>query len=387
MPKRAGRKNHNNIINKKKVNEIPLGKRKHVIGAEKKAEKNETSQKADAADHMDTDVADVSDRPAADQVRSDVSEGRTIFIRNLSYNTEEEDVADLISRFGEIEYCLICRDKDTGQSRGSAFVKFRDAASADSCVTADKSELVIDGRVLNIDYALERSQIQKQSDEKSRKERDKRNLYLQHEGWIRAGTTAADGVSTTDLQKRAALAEKKKTLLRLLTNFVSKTRLCIHNLPPIMDDKKLNALFQEAGGSGATITECRVMRNRLANGKFTTSKGFGFVQFADHVHALQALRKLNNNPDVFSNAKRPIVEFSIENMFALKKLQRRAEKSAEQADESGKETDGTSNRVKELAKKIGVTPRSVHKSIALGKKKRKPGSREKGKKKKKSVKK
>jgi RNA recognition motif-containing protein len=27
------------------------------------------------------------------------------------------------------------------------------------------------------------------------------------------------------------------------------------------------------------------------------SKGFGFVEFTEHIHALAALRKLNNNPE------------------------------------------------------------------------------------------
>ena len=30
------------------------------------------------------------------------------------------------------------------------------------------------------------------------------------------------------------------------------------------------------------------------------SKGFGFVEFTEHIHALAALRKLNNNPE-FAN--------------------------------------------------------------------------------------
>ena len=33
------------------------------------------------------------------------------------------------------------------------------------------------------------------------------------------------------------------------------------------------------------------------------SRGFGFVAFTDHQHALAALRHLNNNPEVFTNEK------------------------------------------------------------------------------------
>lgn len=60
------------------------------------------------------------------------------------------------------------------------------------------------------------------------------------------------------------------------------------------------------------------MRNRSkVDNKFGNSKGFGFVEFSEHSHAIKALRHLNNNPDIFTNDKRPIVEFSVENKVAL----------------------------------------------------------------------
>jgi len=42
------------------------------------------------------------------------------------------------------------------------------------------------------------------------------------------------------------------------------------------------------------------------------------VEFSEHAHALAALRQVNNNPSYFGN-RRPIVEFSIENVLMLKK--------------------------------------------------------------------
>lgn len=33
------------------------------------------------------------------------------------------------------------------------------------------------------------------------------------------------------------------------------------------------------------------------------SRGYGFVAFTEHEHALACLRNLNNNPDIFSNNK------------------------------------------------------------------------------------
>lgn len=63
--------------------------------------------------------------------------------------------------------------------------------------------------------------------------------------------------------------------------------------------------------------------------KDAPSKGYAFVTFAEHQSALNALRKLNNNPEVFKKDQRPIVEFSIENRKALLARQKRLEKSVE----------------------------------------------------------
>jgi nucleolar protein 4 len=72
------------------------------------------------------------------------------------------------------------------------------------------------------------------------------------------------------------------------------------------------------------ILQARVMLNRnKVTKEFGKSKGFGFVEFKEHSHALKALRVLNNNPSIFTPQKRPIVEFSIENKVALNIKQKR----------------------------------------------------------------
>lgn len=57
------------------------------------------------------------------------------------------------------------------------------------------------------------------------------------------------------------------------------------------------------------------------------SKEFGFVTFTKHEDALAVLRSLNNNPNIFSEKKRPIVAFSIENKAMIKAKLKRLEKS------------------------------------------------------------
>lgn len=191
---------------------------------------------------------------------------------------------------------------------------------------------------MNIDHALPRIVVQKNKDQK---ERDKRNLYLAREGLIYAGSPAAEGVSKVDLEKRLALEGKKRMLLQKLTNFVSRTRLCVHNVPPDYDNHMLKELFVRSldGTTGVKIVECRIMKNRNASGKLGGSKGFAFVEFEKHEHALKALRKLNNNPDVFTDVKRPIVELAIEDKLALNKRlrQRIRNEEAKKKGKKGKE--------------------------------------------------
>ena len=79
---------------------------------------------------------------------------------------------------------------------------------------------------------------------------------------------------------------------------------------------------------GLRVKESRVMRDRekVNQDGVARSLGFGYVTFTRHEHAMTALNKLNNNPDVFTADKRPIVEFALENKKALEAKKRRVKK-------------------------------------------------------------
>jgi len=65
---------------------------------------------------------------------SDVKEGKTLFIRNISFDSSEESLHALFEQFGEINYCKILEDRRTGHSRGMAFVKYKTVESAEQCL-------------------------------------------------------------------------------------------------------------------------------------------------------------------------------------------------------------------------------------------------------------
>ena len=71
---------------------------------------------------------------------TDVKEGKTLFIRNVSFDSTEEALQELFEQFGDIEYCKLVVDKRTGHSKGMAFVKFKTTESAEECLRETSDE-------------------------------------------------------------------------------------------------------------------------------------------------------------------------------------------------------------------------------------------------------
>ncbi|XP_074832778.1 RNA-binding protein 28 isoform X2 [Carettochelys insculpta] len=300
----------------------------------------DTEGSAESALHSGEDDEDASaarKRRKGPKQPSDVSEGRTVFIRNLPFSAEEEEVGEMLEQFGDLKYVRIVLHPDTEHSRGCAFAQFTTQDAAQKCLQAAQGDsegggLRLGGRQLCLDLAVSRDEAQKLRGQKVKKPTGTRNLYLAREGLIRAGTQAAEGMSATDLAKRARFEELKRQKLRDQNVFVSRTRLCVHNLPKGLGDQQLRRLMLRAataGGPAPRIRECRVMRDLAAPaGKGQgQSLGYAFVEFEAHEHALAALRHTNNNPQLFGPQKRPIVEFSLEDGRKLKLKEQRAQHS------------------------------------------------------------
>ncbi|NXV66717.1 RBM28 protein, partial [Molothrus ater] len=263
---------------------------------------------------------------------SDVGEGRTVFIRNLSFDTEEEELQESLEQFGGLCYVRLVLHPHTGTPKGSAFAKFETPEGAQKCIQAaqegpEGGGLRLGGRLLRVDPALSQEQARGLPAGTARPRGGTRNLYLAREGAIRPGSRAAEGVSDSDMAKRARFEELKRRRLQDPNVAVSRTRLCLHNLPKALDSARLRALLRATlrgtNGAAPCIKECRVMRELRGQGK---SLGFAFVEFGEHEEALGALRRLNNNPELFGAHKRPIVEFALEDRRKLRLREQRIQR-------------------------------------------------------------
>ena len=58
----------------------------------------------------------------------------TIFIGNLSFDAEQEDITGLISTYGEVKSCKIPLDRESGRKRGFAFVGMTNEADEQKAI-------------------------------------------------------------------------------------------------------------------------------------------------------------------------------------------------------------------------------------------------------------
>ncbi len=76
----------------------------------------------------------------------------SIFVGNLPFRAEQEDVAELFSPFGDVVNCALPLERDTGRKRGFAFVEMADSDMEDRAIEAlQGAELM--GRPLRINKA------------------------------------------------------------------------------------------------------------------------------------------------------------------------------------------------------------------------------------------
>ena len=57
-----------------------------------------------------------------------------IYVGNLPYTTQDEDLNEAFSAFGEVESTIVIRDRETGRSRCFGFVEMSDDSSATAAI-------------------------------------------------------------------------------------------------------------------------------------------------------------------------------------------------------------------------------------------------------------
>jgi nucleolar protein 4 len=286
----------------------------------------------------------------------------------------------------------------------------------------------MDGRVLQVTQAVQRSEAVKLTEEgvarRNTRDKDNRRLYLLSEGSIATNSPIYQTLSHSEIAMRKASAKQRKALIESNPSLhLSLTRLSVRNIPRSVSSKELKALAREAvvgfakdvkaglrqplskeelerGGEEMKVAE----KNRKEKGKGVVkqakivfegrqgekveevqgagrSRGYGFIEYSSHRHALMGLRWLNGHAveykvdedqTIQERKKRLIVEFALENAQVVKRRKDREardrdrpktapEGSVTSRSERKTENDKSSGR---SATKAGKNPKAGFKKTA-----------------------
>src|SRR5579863_889045 len=80
---------------------------------------------------------------------------KNIYVGNISFQTSEQDLDAAFSAYGQVDRVQIVKDRDTGQSRGFAFVEMSNNAEADKAMEA-LNGADLGGRTLTVNEARPR---------------------------------------------------------------------------------------------------------------------------------------------------------------------------------------------------------------------------------------
>ena len=72
-----------------------------------------------------------------------------IFVSNLSFNVQDEDLREFFTPYGEVTSAKIINDRETGRSRGFGFVEMSDDAAAKKAI-AELDGATIEGRNIKV---------------------------------------------------------------------------------------------------------------------------------------------------------------------------------------------------------------------------------------------
>ena len=92
-----------------------------------------------------------------------------VHISGLAFTLTEGDILTIFSQFGEPTYLHLARDKDSGKSRGFAWLKYEDQRSTDLAVDNLGGATVM-GRILKVDHTNYKRKEGEDEEEEARRE-------------------------------------------------------------------------------------------------------------------------------------------------------------------------------------------------------------------------
>lgn len=80
-----------------------------------------------------------------------------IYVSNLNFNLQSEDLRDFFTPYGEVTSAKIISDRETGRSRGFGFIEMSDDTASQKAI-AELNDATIDGRSIKVMEAKSREE-------------------------------------------------------------------------------------------------------------------------------------------------------------------------------------------------------------------------------------
>jgi RNA recognition motif-containing protein len=80
-----------------------------------------------------------------------------IYVGNISFETTETDLEQAFSQYGDVKSVNIIKDRDTGRSRGFAFVEMRDSQAGQQAINGLNNQQIA-GRAVTVNEARPREE-------------------------------------------------------------------------------------------------------------------------------------------------------------------------------------------------------------------------------------
>jgi RNA recognition motif-containing protein len=77
---------------------------------------------------------------------------KKLFVGNIPHSTTEAELRTLFETHGKVDQVSVVTDRDTGRSRGFAFIEMSDAGEAEKAIAAVNGQQ-LGGRALNVNEA------------------------------------------------------------------------------------------------------------------------------------------------------------------------------------------------------------------------------------------
>lgn len=227
-----------------------------------------------------------------------------IFVKNLHESIDNKQLYDTFSLFGNILSCKVVTDRETGSSKGYGYVHYETAEAANAAI--EKLDgMLIDGQEVQVGHFMRRNERPGQSDwtncfaKNIPVEWDDARLKEEFSkfGEVLSATVAMGIRKPFKGKKKAAAKKDEKKEEEAADKNDEDTEEKGEDKPTAPEDKK-----EEAGDAAAEKEEksdekadsdVKEEKVEKKDENKVQSLGYGFINFAEHESAVEAVEQLN----------------------------------------------------------------------------------------------